>query len=199
MHRIDGLHQLHHVLAHMLVVEDRLVVAVEIRREIDHDTLVAEGLAAIRDALGRTRRTLLLLVEVLERLAVDQVEREELLVQTRRQTARIRYHHFRALETRRVVVDHDVEQFAPGRLVVYVDMKTADVVVELPHGDLQLRALLPQGEDQRPELGLRLGQHVITEEKRPYAEEHHQHCQRTQDAKQRDTRRLHGGQLHFLR
>ena len=141
----------------MLVLQQGLVVAVEIRRKINDNPLMGKGLASIRDTLGCTRRPLLLLVEVLKRLTVGQVQHQEALVGTGRQTPRIGYHHLRVLKTVRIVVDHYIEQVPSWRLLLHIDLKTVDLVVELTHRNLQLRTLLTQRENECPELHLRFG------------------------------------------
>ena len=76
-HLFDGvnrLDQLRHVLTHVLVLQQGLVVTVEVRRKIDDDPFVRKSLTAVRDTLGRTGCPLLLLVEVLKRLSVHQIQ-----------------------------------------------------------------------------------------------------------------------------
>ena len=78
------MNQLRHILTHVLVLQYRLIIAVEIRREINQNTLVSKGLAPIGDVLLRARRPLLLFVKVLKRLALHQVQYQVSLVGTRR-------------------------------------------------------------------------------------------------------------------
>ena len=104
---------------------------------------MGECLAAVRDALGRTRGALLFLVQVLELLALRQLQHQIAFVGTRTQPARVRHHHFGVFETAGVVINHDVQQFAAGCLLAHIDMITAYLVVELTHRYIQFRAFLP--------------------------------------------------------
>ena len=148
--RVDGVQQLRNILAHMLVVKDGFVIAIKIGIEIDDESFMTERLTPIRYILGGTGGTLLLLIEVLKGFAVDKIQHQKTFIRTGPQTTGIRHHHFGILKTRRIVIDHQVQQVSVSRLIAHVDIISVYLIIELPHRYLQFRTLLAQGEDECP-------------------------------------------------
>ena len=108
-HGVNRLVEPCEILAHMLIRQNGLVITAEIRGKIYQYPLVREGLSSVRNTLRRTGGALLLRVEVLKRLALRQIQDQIPFVLTRCQMPSIRYHHFRIIETARVVIDHHVQ------------------------------------------------------------------------------------------
>ena len=158
LHRVNRLHQLHEVLRHMLVLQHRLVVTVELRVKIYQHLLLRKGLPAVGHILLRLRGALLLLAQVLKRLAVVEPQHKVLLILRERQPPRVCHHHRSVLKTIRIVVNHQVLEHTRLRVFVAdIDIVALDSIIELAHRNLQLRRFLPERENKRPQFHLRLG------------------------------------------
>ena len=193
--RVNGLRELGHVLAHILVAHSPLVEAVEIGVERYEHLLVEESLAAERHvAVGRA-----LLAQVLELLAVPEMQIEITHVGRERQARRVGHEYRGVVAAVRDVIDHHAPQQA--RLLVFrldIEVPARNLVVERPLRDLELGRLLPGREEQRPHLDLGAGQHVVLEEERPDRHQRDEDDQRAHGLHQRDAGGLNGRQLRLL-
>ena len=193
---VDGLDELAYVFCHMLILQNRLIISLKLGREIDHDTLHGERFPAVRDTLFGIGSLLLLLVDILKRLPIEQLEYQVFLISRKIDHTGIGHHHLSIFKALGIIINHHIVEHA-GLVVfmLHIEIIPADAIIKLAFWDVHLWRFLPEREDERPEFGLRNGQDVVREEESAYTDEGNSHDEGAHNAEERDASRLHGRQF----
>ena len=183
LHRVDCGLELSQILADILVAHTLLVHSVEVSVKRHGYLFGLERLASVRHVLHAGSRIL----EVFERFARPQFEKEVSLIGCHAHLAGIGKDNRRVLKSARHVINHHVVQHA-GLAVLAFDIQvvTGYLVIEHPLGNLEFGRLLSHRVEQGVHLGLSDWEHVVLKEERAGGNHHHQHNKRSHSAQQRD-------------